>query len=96
MHGDLREGSSWKHRHSGEYVVVVTCGQMESSAERVVVYRETRQPKRFRKTFVRLLAGWSETFEPDVRCWLCGGSGKDPHFSINVCPECRGSGQSRP
>lgn len=33
--------------------------------------------------------------EERSRCWLCGGNGIDPHFSINTCPECRGSGYSR-
>ncbi|MHA2219602.1 MAG: hypothetical protein ACXACY_27155 [Candidatus Hodarchaeales archaeon] len=28
------------------------------------------------------------------RCWFCGGNGKDPHFDLNICPECRGSGYS--
>ena len=27
-------------------------------------------------------------------CWLCGGSGRDPHFKLNICPECRGCGKS--
>ena len=27
-------------------------------------------------------------------CAFCGGTGRDPHFKINTCPECRGSGES--
>lgn len=35
--------------------------------------------------------------EPKKRhCWLCSGSGKDPHFSLNICPECRGTGEFHP
>jgi len=29
-----------------------------------------------------------------ARCWFCGGDGQDPHFKLNICPECRGSGYS--
>lgn len=27
-------------------------------------------------------------------CWFCGGDGKDPHYPLNTCFECRGCGRS--
>ena len=30
--------------------------------------------------------------QDDAFCWCCNGTGVDPLFKLNVCPECRGSG----